>query len=74
MVEPAVILQGGVLPSPEVLLVGLVALALVILVGRFILSIAWRLVIIALVAVAVLWLLGFVGIEFGILGLVELPV
>jgi hypothetical protein len=48
------------LPS---ILVGLVILAVVILVGRLVLNIAWRLVVIAAVVVAVLWLLGLAGIN-----------
>jgi len=43
-------------------LVGLVALAVVILIGRLVLKVAWRLVIIAAIAVGVLYLLGAVGI------------
>lgn len=50
----------GTLPS---ILVGLVILAVVILVGRLVLDIAWRLVVIAAVVVAVLWLLGLAGIN-----------
>ena len=50
----------GTLPS---ILVGLVILAVVILVGRLVLNIAWRLVVIAAVVVAVLWLLGLAGIN-----------
>jgi len=37
------------------------ALAAVILVGRFVLHIAWKLVLVALVVVGVLWLLGMAG-------------
>jgi len=50
----------GTLPS---ILVGLVILAVVILVGRLVLDIAWRLVVVAAVVVAVLWLLGLAGIN-----------
>jgi len=57
------LLQLGGLETLPVLLVGLIALAVVILVGRLVLKIAWRLVLIAAVAVAVLWLLGLVGIN-----------
>jgi hypothetical protein len=42
-------------------LIGLIALAGVILVGRFVLHLAWRLVTIAIVVVGALWLLGLVG-------------
>jgi len=48
--------------SPPALLLGLVALLAVLLVGRFLLSLAWKLVVIALVVVGALWLLGLVGL------------
>jgi len=54
-------LQLGPLTSPPGILLGLVALALVLIVGRVLLALAWRLVIIALVVVAVLWVLGSLG-------------
>ncbi|PSP92973.1 hypothetical protein BRC91_11280 [Halobacteriales archaeon QS_4_62_28] len=57
------LLQLGGLETLPALLIGLIALAVVILVGRLVLKIAWRLVLIAVVAVAVLWLLGLVGIN-----------
>ena len=57
------LLQLGGLETLPALLIGLIALAVVILVGRLVLKIAWRLVLIAAVAVAVLWLLGLVGIN-----------
>ncbi|MFB6308501.1 MAG: hypothetical protein ABEH35_04150 [Haloarculaceae archaeon] len=50
-------LQSG-FASPPLVLVGLLALAAVILVGRFLLHLAWRLVLIGIVVVGVLWLLG----------------
>jgi hypothetical protein len=56
------VLQGGSLGSPPALLLGLLALAVVVFVGRVVLAIAWRLVIIALVVVAALWILGLVGL------------
>ncbi|WP_225334857.1 hypothetical protein [Halomicrobium urmianum] len=55
--------QFGALGSPPTLLVGLIALALVILVGRLVLRVAWKLVLLATLAVAVLWVLGAVGIS-----------
>jgi low affinity Fe/Cu permease len=61
------LLQLGPLGSPPGLLVGLIVLALVLLVGRLVLRVAWKLVILAAVAVAVLWLLGILGFQFGIL-------
>lgn len=46
-----------------VALVGLVALAAVILIGRMVLKIAWRLVIVAAIAVGVVYVLGLLGIS-----------
>jgi|AntDeeMetagen681_2_1112603.scaffolds.fasta_scaffold27003_1 fatty acid desaturase len=51
----------GPLGSVPSILLGLLALAAVILVGRFVLHIAWKLVLVALVVVGVLWLLGMAG-------------
>ena len=62
----SVLLQGlGPLGSPPAILVGLAVLALVVLVGRFVLALAWRLVLIALAVGVVLWILGILG--FGVL-------
>ena len=62
----AVLLQGlGPLGSPPAILVGLAILALVVLVGRFVLAVAWRLILIALAIGIVLWILGILG--FGVL-------
>ncbi|WP_336002344.1 hypothetical protein [Halorientalis halophila] len=55
-------LAFGPLGSPPSLLVGLVALAVVLLVGRVLLSLAWRLVLIAAVVVGVLWIVGAVSL------------
>jgi hypothetical protein len=52
----------GPLGSPPGLLLGLIALLVVLLVGRVLLSLAWKLVVIALVVVGALWLLGLVGL------------
>jgi len=56
------LLQLGSLSLPS-LLVGLLAIAVVLLVGRLVMKVAWRLVIIAIIAVAVLWLLGMLGFQ-----------
>lgn len=66
----AVLLQGGALTEPPALLLGVALLALIILVGRFLLSVAWKLVIIALIVLGTLWILGILGFEFGIFGMV----
>lgn len=57
----------GPLGSAPSLLVGLVALAAVILIGRVVLKVAWKLVLIALLVVGVLWILGMVGMPLGVL-------
>ena len=63
----AALAQGlGPFASPPGLLVGLVVLAVVLLVGRVVLALAWRLVLIAIAAVAVLWLLGMLGFQTGV--------
>jgi hypothetical protein len=52
---------GGLLGGPlGQLLLALVAIALVLLVGRVVLNVAWRLVTIAVVVVALLWLASLV--------------
>jgi hypothetical protein len=49
---------GGLFAGPiGQLLLGLVVLAVVLVVGRVVLNVAWRLVTVAIVVVAVLWLL-----------------
>lgn len=52
----------GPLGSAPSLLLGLLALAAVILVGRVVLKVAWKLVVLAVLLVGVLWLLGMVGV------------
>lgn len=56
------VLQLGPLGSPPALLIGLVLLAVVVLVGRVVLAVAWRLVIIAAIVVALLWILSVLGL------------
>jgi hypothetical protein len=63
---PATALQLGPLGSPPGILVVLVVLAAVILVGRFVLALAWRLVVLALVALGVLWVLAALGFSTGL--------
>lgn len=66
----ATVLQGlGPLASPPALLVWIVVLAVILVVGRVLLALAWRLVIIALIVLTVLWLLGILGFEFGVFGM-----
>jgi len=57
------LLQLGALSSPPALLAGLLLIAVVVLVGRLVLKVAWRLVIIGIIAVTVLWVLGLLGFQ-----------
>jgi hypothetical protein len=59
---PVTALQLGPLGSPPALLVGLILLALVVLIGRVVLAVAWRLVVVAVVVVGLLWILGTLGL------------
>lgn len=43
-------------------IVAIVAIGIVVIVGRIVLNIAWKLVIIAAVVVGLLWLLNFIGL------------
>lgn len=61
-------LQLGALLSPPGLLATLLVLAVVILVSRIVLKFAWRIVVIATIAVAVLWALAMVGGLGSVLG------
>jgi len=56
-----VALQLGTLSSPVGMLSLLVVIAIVIVVGRFVLALAWKLVWIAIAVIGLLWLLGIVG-------------
>lgn len=60
------VLALGPLGSPPGILVTLVLLALVILVGRFLLSLAWRLLLIVLAVLVVLWVLAALGFSVGV--------
>lgn len=51
----------GPSPSPAVLIGTLLVVLLVLFVGRMIVGLAWRLVLVALVAVVGLWFLGVLG-------------
>lgn len=59
------LLQLGGIGTVPALLAGLVLIAIVMVVARIVMKVAWRLVIIAIIAVATLWLLGVLG--FGVL-------
>jgi len=57
------LLQLGAIGSLPSLLIGLLLIAVVLLVGRLVMKVAWRLVIIAIIAVTVLWVLGMLGFQ-----------
>lgn len=61
--DPTILLQPGVLAGPlGRILVVLIGIAVVVLVGRFVLSIAWRLVTVGAVLVGVLLVLSTFGL------------
>ena len=66
MTLPLTVLALGPLGSPPGIVVTLVVLTLIIVVGRFLLALAWRLVLIALAVIAVLWVLGALGFSVGL--------
>jgi len=67
MVTPqAVALLFGPFGSPPGILITLLLIALVLIVGRFLLALAWKLVMIALAVLVALWLLGALGFQVGL--------
>ncbi|PSQ58092.1 MAG: hypothetical protein BRD23_07755 [Halobacteriales archaeon SW_9_67_25] len=66
MTLPLTALALGPLGSPPGIVVTLVVLTLIIVVGRFLLALAWRLVLIALAVIAVLWVLAALGFSVGV--------
>jgi len=56
------LLQLGGIGTVPAALVGLVLIAIVMIAIRFVMKVAWRLVIIAIIALSVLWGLGLVGL------------
>jgi type IV secretory pathway VirB6-like protein len=70
MSELAVLpLQFGALGTLPGILTTLVVVAVVILVARVLLSIAWRIVIVVAVIAAILWILGLLGPLSSLLGI-----
>lgn len=57
----------GPLADPPALLVGLVLLVAIFVVGRIVMAIAFRVVLIAIGVVIGLWVLGLLGFQFGVL-------
>jgi len=64
---PALAFGLGPLASPTGVLAVLLSLAAVVFVGRILLSLAWRLVTIAIAVVGTLYVLGLLGFGVGIL-------
>jgi len=57
---------GGPLVSPLGILALLVLLAVIVLVGRFVLKVAWRLVVIGIIIVGTLYVLSLLGFGLGV--------
>ena len=56
---------GGILTSPLGALALLVLLAVIVLVGRFVLKVAWRLVVIGIIIIGTLYVLSLLGFGLG---------
>lgn len=56
------VLLAGPLTSPPVLIGLLLVLLLAVIVGRVLLALTWRLILVALGVVVALWILGAVGL------------
>jgi hypothetical protein len=64
-----IVLQAaGPFTSPPVLVGTLVLLLAVLLVGRFLLGVAWKVVLVALAIVVALWALGALGTVLDVIG------
>jgi len=63
----ATALQLGPLGTPPAILGTLLVIGLVLLVGRILLKLAWRIVVVAVVIVVALWLLGGLGFTLNLL-------
>jgi hypothetical protein len=59
----ATVLQGLSLTSPGAVLAVLVVIAAILVVGRVLMAMAWRLVIIGIIVVGTLYVLGVLGFE-----------
>lgn len=62
----AVLLLGS-FTAPPALIGTVIVLLLVLVVGRLLIGLAWRLVLIALAVIIGLWLLGALGTGFGLI-------
>ena len=59
---------AGPFTSPPVLVGTLVLLLAIVLVGRFLMGVAWKVLLIALAAVVALWALGALGTVLDVVG------
>ena len=57
------VLQFGSLTAPPSLLLALLALAVILLVGRVVMKLAWKLVMLAILAVTAVWILSSFGFQ-----------
>ncbi|WP_436934802.1 hypothetical protein [Halovenus marina] len=60
------VLQVGPLETPPELLLVLLALVVAIIVARFVLALAKKVIIIGLIIVGTLWVLAELGFQFGV--------
>jgi hypothetical protein len=60
------VLQVGPLETPPELLLVLLALVVAIIVARFVLALAKKIIIIGLIIVGTLWVLAELGFQFGV--------
>lgn len=65
---PGLTLQLVGFTSPPVIVGTLVVLLVILFVGRFLIGIAWKVVVVALVAVVSLWALGALGTVLNFVG------
>lgn len=65
---PTIPLFLGPFASPPALIGMLLVLLVILVVGRFLIGVAWRLVLIALAVVVGLWLLGMLGTAINLIG------
>lgn len=65
---PVTPLLLGSFTSPPAIVATLLVLLVVIIVGRFLLGVAWKLVVVGLLVVVALWALGALGTVLNLIG------
>lgn len=64
-----IVLQaGGAFTSPPVLVGTIVLLLAIVLIGRFLIGVAWKILLMALAVVVALWALGALGTVLDVIG------